>query len=131
MFESLTFRSFLVGLAFILAVDAIWLSWAVDRIYRPGMGSIARPAFDGNKMAIGALSWPILVVGLAVLVLGRAQTSSEAFKLGCVAGFVTYSVYNLTNLATLREWNMPMPLVDIVWGTLLSGATAHVMFRYS
>ena len=39
---------------------------------------------------------------------------------------VLYGVHDLTNYATLDKWSLRMTLVDIVWGTVLSAATAVV-----
>jgi len=39
--------------------------------------------------------------------------------LGALFGFFTYATYDLTNLATLRNWPIAVVFVDIAWGTLL------------
>jgi len=33
---------------------------------------------------------------------------------GTLSGLVTYSLYNLTNLATLRDWLVLLTVVDLV-----------------
>jgi uncharacterized membrane protein len=40
---------------------------------------------------------------------------------------VLYGVYDLTNLAVLERWTIPMTLADIAWGCALCGKTAVVM----
>jgi uncharacterized membrane protein len=44
--------------------------------------------------------------------------------LGALFGFFAYATYDLTNLATLREWPMRLSLIDVCWGTLVSAASA-------
>jgi uncharacterized membrane protein len=43
-------------------------------------------------------------------------------------GFFTYSTYDLTNLATLRDWPLSVTIVDIAWGMVLTGAVSAVGF---
>lgn len=129
--SNLTWKTFAVGMATILIADFVWLSWSVDRIYRPGMGSLARQDMGGKRLFLGSLAWPLIVIGLAVLVLGQSSSAWEAFVLGCLSGTVTYGVYNLTSIATLREeWSLSMSAIDTVWGTLLGGVTAASMYTY-
>jgi uncharacterized membrane protein len=39
-------------------------------------------------------------------------------------GFFIYASYDLTNLALLKDWPIGMSLIDMTWGTLLSGVSA-------
>jgi len=35
-------------------------------------------------------------------------------------GLITYATYDLTNLATLKDWPVMISVVDMAWGTTLS-----------
>ena len=50
----------------------------------------------------------------------RAGTLSKAAQLGALLGLVAYGTYDLSNYATLDFWQLPMTVVDIVWGAVLS-----------
>lgn len=43
---------------------------------------------------------------------------------GAILGLAAYGTYDITNLATLRNWPLAMSLVDMAWGTLLTALTA-------
>jgi uncharacterized membrane protein len=43
---------------------------------------------------------------------------------GALYGLVTYGTYDLTNLATLRDWTILVTVVDMLWGTILTASTA-------
>jgi uncharacterized membrane protein len=53
-------------------------------------------------------------------VCGRFVTDADPL------GFFTYATYDLSNLATLRNWTMQLTVVDIAWGTILGAITASV-----
>ena len=39
-------------------------------------------------------------------------------------GFFAYATYDFTNLATLRDWPVVVTLVDVTWGTFVTGVSA-------
>ena len=45
---------------------------------------------------------------------------------GALFGLVAYATYDLTNLATLRGWSLPVTLVDIAWGAAVTALSAAV-----
>ena len=49
---------------------------------------------------------------------------SRAVWAGALFGFFAYATYDLSNLATLRDWPLRLTLVDIAWGTAVTAAAA-------
>ena len=45
---------------------------------------------------------------------------------GAMFGFFTYMTYDLTNYATLKVWSLKVTVLDIIWGTVLTGLSAAV-----
>jgi uncharacterized membrane protein len=39
---------------------------------------------------------------------------------------MAYGTYELTNLATLRDWTWRMTLTDLAWGTVLTAVAAAI-----
>ena len=64
--------------------------------------------------------------GVIFAVSPRANSSNWTMTLtmGGLFGFFAYATYDLTNLATLRHWPVGLSLIDMVWGTGLSAASA-------
>jgi uncharacterized membrane protein len=48
----------------------------------------------------------------------------KTVAMGALFGFFAYATYDLSNLATLRQWPLPLTLLDMAWGTALSAAAA-------
>lgn len=44
----------------------------------------------------------------------------KSLVLGALFGFALYMTYDLTNLATARDWLVLIAVVDMVWGTILT-----------
>ena len=112
----------LTGLSFAL-IDSIWLRTMYTRLYQPEIGELLGglrlgPAIAFYLLYIGGMMW--FAVGPA-LANGRWQT---ALVQGAVLGFMCYATYDLTNFATLKIWSLKVTLLDILWGTVLTGSAS-------
>lgn len=113
------------GLAF-AAIDALWLSKMGPSFYRPQLGEmmLARPRFDA-----AIAFYLIYIAGIVFFAVAPAFAHGgtgwkTAALYGAVLGFLCYATYDLTNRATLTNWPMKLVLVDLAWGTFLTGAAA-------
>ena len=43
---------------------------------------------------------------------------------GAVLGLVAYGTYDLTNMATLKQWSVKITLIDMAWGSFVTAVTA-------
>jgi uncharacterized membrane protein len=113
----------LAAIAFAI-VDFGWLTLATDRLYRPALGTLLR---DPILLPPAVLFYLVITLGMTVLAIlpGVAAGSvTRAFGLGLVLGLTAYGTYNLTNLSTLRDWPILVTVVDLTWGTLLTGLSS-------
>jgi uncharacterized membrane protein len=39
---------------------------------------------------------------------------------------IAYATYDLTNLATLKDWPLSLTFIDMAWGSSVSGVAAAV-----
>lgn len=106
------------------ALDFIWLSTATSRIYKPYLGDLLS---DQPKLAVAAGFYLLYVVGIiALAVVPGLQEASVVGALwrGALFGFLAYATYDLTNLATIRDWPWQVSVIDMVWGTTLNSVVA-------
>ena len=68
--------------------------------------------------------YPAGLVVFAVMPAVRKHDWRAAAVLGGLLGLVAYGTYDLSNLATLRGWPWQMTVIDMAWGTFLSGVAA-------
>jgi uncharacterized membrane protein len=102
-----------------LVLDAIWLSLAGPRLYRPALGHLL--ASDVDWLAVG-LFYLLYLAGLAVFAVAPGRTVRGAAWRGALFGLVAYATYDLTNQATLRDWPWLVTLADLAWGAFASAA---------
>lgn len=126
-------RQFATVLTVIVVLDVIWLGVLMKDFYRQSLAPLARMSGGGLDpiWPIAALVYPVIAIGLSVLVLSRARTATEALWLGVVFGASSFAVYDLTNHATLREWRPLMTVVDIAWGAFSCGVGSWIAATFS
>ena len=121
-------KMYVIAFIIFLAIDAIWLGLVAPKFYKAQIGHLMaeRPNF------IAALVFYLLfIVGVVYFVVNpaiEAQSITKVLVAGAMFGFMTYATYDLTNLATLKEWPIVVTVVDLVWGTSLS--TLIGLFTY-
>lgn len=118
-----------IATAFVfLAIDAVWLTIAAQRLYRPLMGDML---LEGFRLAPAALFYLIYIAGIVVFAIVPALASDRwttATSYGAFLGLFAYATYDLTNQATLKNWPVMVTVADLCWGTFLTAVAATVGF---
>lgn len=117
------FAAYLASLFVLILLDLVWLGFIAKPLYQQGIGHLMA---DRPRVAVAALFYAIYALGLMVFVVvphGAAGGWSRALAAAALFGFFAYATYDLTNLATLKEWPLGISLLDICWGTLVSTAS--------
>jgi uncharacterized membrane protein len=110
------------------ALDFIWLSVAVNGIYRARVGDLL---LDKPVLPVAAVFYLVYVVGavaFAVLPALRADDWTRALWGGALLGLVSYGTYDMTNLSTLKGWSMEVSLIDMAWGTVVTAVASVAGF---
>ena len=110
---------FLTSLVF-FAVDMLWLGLLVKDFYRKHLDGFLS---DRVNWTAAIIFYLIFIVGIFVFVILPAVEKSSLLKaigLGAFFGFITYATYDLTNLATLKNWPLTIVIVDMAWGAVLT-----------
>lgn len=111
----------LAAFAIFLFLDYLWLGWIARDFYRSRLTAVVD--FHVN-MPVAALFYILHVIGVMIFVVVPAvqtqATIANVLLRGALYGFFTYATYDLTNLATVKNWPVMMVCVDIVWGAFLN-----------
>jgi len=117
---------YLITLAVFFVVDMIWLGVVAKSFYRRHLGALMSPRVNWTA---AALFYLLFIVGLVVFAVRPALAGGKplsALFLGALLGLISYATYDLTNLATLKDWPLIVTVVDLAWGTVLGGAVSYV-----
>jgi len=122
---------YLITLAAFFLVDMVWLGVVAKNLYRDQIGFIMK---DHPNWTAAIVFYLIFVLGLVFFVIHPALVSEsfmDALLKGMFFGFIAYSTYDLTNLATLENWPIKITIIDLIWGTTLGGLVSAISFYFS
>ena len=82
------------------------------------------------NLPAAVLTWVAIVAGIFFFVIQNNSVVDlkTAAGFGAAFGFITYSIYELTNMAVINNRRREMVIVDILWGTVLCAIVASVLF---
>jgi uncharacterized membrane protein len=107
-----------------LAADAVWLGVVAKKYYAAQLGHLMRPDINMGVAAVFYLFYTIGIVVFAIKPAYAAQNMWHALGYGALFGLLAYGTYDITNMATLKDWPIKMSLIDMAWGTCLTGFAA-------
>jgi uncharacterized membrane protein len=116
----------------VLALDIAWLLFIAKSFYREAIGHLMADPPNLVAAVIFYLLYPVGVMLFAVApaaLTGVLATSTDitlgrTILAGALFGFFAYATYDLTNMATLRDWPWRLVLADVAWGTAVTAAAA-------
>ncbi|MBN2540094.1 MAG: DUF2177 family protein [Bacilli bacterium] len=113
-------KMYLVAFVVFLAVDAVWLTFVANKFYKEHLGFLMK---ETPNYVAALIFYLVFIVGLVYFVIQPgidAQSISKIIIGGLLFGFITYATYDLTNLATVKDWPIIVTIVDLAWGSVLS-----------
>ncbi|RYE54648.1 MAG: DUF2177 family protein [Hyphomicrobiales bacterium] len=106
------------------ALDFLWLGFLAIGFYRSEIGPLLLEKPNVVPALAFYLFYVVGIVGFAVLPAVSAQSWVWAVIAGVALGLLAYGTYDMTNLATLKDWSWKVSAVDLLWGGFVSGAAA-------
>ncbi len=110
--------------ATLFIMDVAWLRVVMEPLYRAQLGDLLRAK---PSLAPSALFYLLYVVGIVVFAIMPAVDSTSVLRaglLGALLGLIAYGTYDLTNLATLKQWPLNLAVLDIAWGSFVTASAA-------
>jgi uncharacterized membrane protein len=107
-----------------VALDMLWLGVIAKPLYQQGIGHLMA---EQPHVGVAVLFYLLYALGVVIFAVAPQHGGSSwatTLTMGALFGFFAYATYDLTNLATLRNWPLRLSLIDIAWGTVVSALSA-------
>ncbi len=121
-------KLYLIALSVFFAIDMVWLGLVAKNFYAKQIGFLMTKTPNWIAAIIFYL---LFIIGLVVFVISPALEQKSwlhALAFGALFGLITYATYDLTNLATIKNWPLLVTIVDLVWGSVLSALVSILSF---
>ena len=119
---------YVIALPIFFVIDLIWVGFIAKNFYRQQIGYLMKDQFNWSA---AMLFYLLFIGGLVFFVISPAiEKKSWMYALlsGALFGFITYATYDLTNLATVKEWPVLVTVVDLTWGAVLAASVATITY---
>lgn len=112
-------KLYLLTIPVFFAIDLLWLGVVAKNFYQNNLAHLLSPAVNWPAALAFYFMYIAGIILFAVKPGLDTGSLAKAALWGALFGFFTYATYDLTNLATLRDWPLKVVFVDIAWGTVL------------
>lgn len=121
-------KAYVVAFVVFIVIDLVWLVVVAKDLYQKELGYIMKP---NPSVMPAAIFYLIFILGVVFFVINPAIEKNSwtyALFVGMFFGLITYSTYDLTNLATLEDWPLKITIIDLIWGSSLGGMVSTISF---
>jgi uncharacterized membrane protein len=118
-------KNILVPGLILLVLDGAFLS-ANARMFQLQVAEVQRVSLQMKPLG-AIICYALLIFGLYYFILREHKSIKEAMLLG----FVIYGIFESTNYALLKRWNMKTMVVDTIWGATLLGLTTYLTYKFN
>jgi uncharacterized membrane protein len=125
------FKIYLITVPIFFLIDLFWLGVLAKDFYKKHLGYLFRPNINWTA---ALLFYFLFIAGIVVFAVKpglETHSSQRALLDGALFGFLAYATYDLTNLATIRDWPVIVTVADLIWGTVLCGGVSWVSYVIS
>ncbi len=119
-------KLYLIALLIFVVMDMVWLKLVAKSFYTRQIGFLMNPKIN---WVAALLFYLLFIAGLIVFVVTPAlntQSWMQALFRGALFGLITYATYDLTNLATIKNWPLSLTIIDLIWGSVLAGSVSMI-----
>ncbi|MDP8997113.1 MAG: DUF2177 family protein [Pseudomonadota bacterium] len=121
--------AYALSLVVLLVLDLFWLLGPGRPFYVAEIGGLLR---SQPQLGASIAFYLLYAAGLTYFgVMPSLKTSSAGLAMGqgALFGLMAYATYDLTNLAVLNGFTLRIALIDMAWGSVLSGVTAWIVTK--
>ncbi len=124
-------KLYLIALVTFFVIDITWIGLVAKNFYRQQIGYLLAPEVNWIAAIIFYLLFIAALVFFVIAPAVEKGSLMQALIWGAFFGLVTYATYDLTNLATTKDWPVLVTMVDMLWGTFLAASISVVTYMIS
>ena len=121
-------KLYLLTIPVFFAIDVLWIGYLAKNLYRDNIGHLLAPSVNWPAAIVFYLIYIGGILLFAVLPALEKESLRHAVTWGALFGFFTYMTYDMTNLATAKDFPLKVAIIDMIWGTVLCCGTATASY---
>ena len=121
----------IVSSILLLVLDFIWIGGYMGGEYKKMIRKIQGSDMQVNSI-YAILSYVLMIIGLNFFVIpniNKDNLFNDSLKYGFLFGIVLFGVYDFTVGAVLKNWNLKLAILDILWGGTVYFLATFLTFK--
>lgn len=115
---------YLIAVAAFLIIDGAWLTLVMKPLFTDMLGDMLRERINIAPAAVFYLVYVAGILFFAVAPSLGTQDWQGAALRGLFLGLLAYGTYDMTNLSTLKNYQLNVALIDTAWGGVVTAITS-------
>ncbi len=118
------FITYLLTVPVFFAIDMLWLGIIAKDLYAKQLSGLLASSVNWPAALLFYFAYIFGIIFFAVLPGVEKDSVGTVLLNAALFGGLAYATYDLTNLATLKNWPLMIVVVDIIWGVVLTSSVA-------
>ena len=127
----MNYKLYPLTLTILLIIDGIWLTIIAKDLYAKELAGLITSQVNWIAAVLFYVLFSIGIVRFVIQPAIKLKSGLKCLQLGLLFGLVCYSTYDLTNLATIKDWPLTITIIDLIWGSCVTAITALVSYYIS
>ena len=107
-------NSFIVSSILLVLVDSIYLYFIGKPVFDKTVAAIQNSSLVVN-IAPAVFTYILMAILLNYFIISVHKSAFDAF----ILGFCTYGIFDFTNMAIFKKYNLRTAITDTLWGAIL------------
>jgi uncharacterized membrane protein len=124
-------KSFFLLAIIILMIDLLWINYIVGDMWKKNVEIVQKSPMEIRK-SYALLSYVLIIFGIYYFVqmnMTKETYIRDSLIKGFIYGFILYGVFDFTNLAIFKEFDLKTGMIDMVWGGALTASALLITNR--
>lgn len=121
--------TFIISFLILIGLDFTFLGFLMSEYYK----RLLAPAITLEFSLIPAFMFYLFyLLGIFYFVVMPNLSENNLWRVltaGAIFGFICYMTYDLTNMATIKNWSWKVVLLDISWGTFVTSIISIIAYK--
>lgn len=121
-----------IATVLLLILDFIWIGAYMGGQYQRMIPNIQCNSPMTIKPLYAVLSYTLMAIGLNLFVLpniSKENALRDSLVYGFGFGIILYGVYDFTAAAVIKNWDIKLALMDILWGGFVYFIVAYIVAK--
>ena len=116
-------NSFIVSSVLLVLVDSVYLYFIGKPVFDKTVMAIQNSALVVN-LAPAVFTYILMAILLNYFIISVNKSPFDAF----ILGFCTYGIFDFTNMAIFKKYNLRTAITDTLWGAILFFSVTSITY---